>query len=101
MVNSYKILINSDAFLYRNEIIRYECINFIGYIKILRDEYLYGVCCRSNNRSVYSRIPYIHTYKSRKILNCVILDSLSDIPVSFCHIIIRLGYEFLLSDVLR
>lgn len=100
MVNSYKILINSDAFLYSNEIIIYECINFSDYIKNLRDEYICRVCCRSINRSVYSRIPCIYTYKTRKNLNCVILDSLSDIPIYFCHIIIQLGYEFLLPDVL-
>lgn len=96
MANSYKILINSDAFLYPNEIIRYECINFIGYIKILRDEYPYRVCYRSNNRSVYSRIPYIHTFKTRKFLNCVKPDSIYDIPIPFCNIIIHWGYEFLL-----
>jgi hypothetical protein len=96
MVNSYKIFIVSDAFLYPNESIKYECINFIGYIKNLSDEYILRVCCRSINRSIYSRIPYIHTYKTRKILNCAILDSISDIPIPFCHIIILLGYEFFL-----
>jgi hypothetical protein len=96
MANYYKILINSDAFLHHIEIIRYGNINFIGYIKNYRDEFQCRVCCRSNNSSVYSWLPYVRTNKTRKILNCVILDSLSDISIYFCHIIIQLGYEFLL-----
>ena len=37
-INTNKILIDSIAFLYRNEIIRYECNYFIGYVKTHRDE---------------------------------------------------------------
>jgi hypothetical protein len=101
MANSYKILINSAAPLYPDKIIRYECFNFTGYIKNHRDKYICRVCCRNNNSYVYSGIPDIYTYKTRKILNCAILDSLYDIPVSFRHITIRVGYEFLLQDVLQ
>lgn len=68
MVNFYKILIISDAFLYPNESVKNDCFNLFGYIKNLTDEYSLRVCGWNINRSVYTRLPYIRTNKTRKIL---------------------------------
>jgi len=93
---SYKILIIPDLLLSQTKINNYDNTNFLDNIKTLRAEYAFGLYYRSNHRPVNFIISFLCTYKSGKILaHVAVLDSISYIPVYFCHTNVPMGYEFI------